>query len=231
MSSETSTDHRQLPDQTPAAAPHDAGLQVWQLFTLAGLITASVVAFYATSRPPSVRVALILTTFGAAAMGVAAMRTFAPLTGKSGPLAPPVIGGRTRAALERDKALVLRSIKELEFDRAMGKVSDRDFTEMSARLRGRAARILRQLDAGSGYREAIDREVARRLASEPPAASEAKQPGSPKPVVASQRVDDDDSGAGVQGASATSACAACGTSNDADARFCKECGERMYRAS
>jgi hypothetical protein len=230
MSSETSTDHRPLPDQTPAAAPHDAGLQVWQLFTLAGLITASVVAFYATSRPPSVRVALILTTFGAAAMGVAAMRTFAPLTGKAGPLAPPVIGGRTRAALERDKALVLRSIKELEFDRAMGKVSDKDFTEMSARLRGRAARILRQLDAGSGYREAIDREVAQRLASDPPAIA-AGQPDVPKPVVATPSVVDDDAGAGVQGASATSACAACGTSNDADARFCKECGERMHRAS
>ena len=230
MSSETSTDHRPLPDQTPAAAPHDAGLQVWQLFTLAGLITASIVAFYATSRPPSVRVALILTTFGAAAMGVAAMRTFAPLTGKAGPLAPPVIGGRTRAALERDKALVLRSIKELEFDRAMGKVSDKDFTEMSARLRGRAARILRQLDAGSGYREAIDREVAQRLASDRPAIA-AGQPDVPKPVVATRSVVDDDAGAGVQGASATCACPACGTSNDADARFCKECGERMHRAS
>jgi hypothetical protein len=30
---------------------------------------------------------------------------------------------------------VLRSIKELEFDRAMGKMSEKDFAEMSARLR------------------------------------------------------------------------------------------------
>ncbi len=37
--------------------------------------------------------------------------------------------------MEREKALVLRSIKELEFDRAMGKVSPRDFDEMSTRLR------------------------------------------------------------------------------------------------
>ena len=40
--------------------------------------------------------------------------------------------------LERDKALVLRSIKELEFDRAMGKVGDADFAEVSAGLRARA---------------------------------------------------------------------------------------------
>ena len=50
-----------------------------------------------------------------------------------------MLGGRTRAALEREKTLVLRSIKELEFDRAMGKVSEKDFAEMSARLRARAA--------------------------------------------------------------------------------------------
>ena len=43
-----------------------------------------------------------------------------------------------RAALEREKALVLRSIKELEFDRAMGKVSPKDFDEMAGRLRARA---------------------------------------------------------------------------------------------
>ena len=41
------------------------------------------------------------------------------------------IGGRTRVALEREKALVLRSIKELEFDFAMGKIAKADFDEMS----------------------------------------------------------------------------------------------------
>ena len=50
-----------------------------------------------------------------------------------------MLGGRTRAALEREKTLSLRSIKELEFDRAMGKVSEKDFAEMGARLRARAA--------------------------------------------------------------------------------------------
>ena len=36
-----------------------------------------------------------------------------------------MVGSQTRAALEREKNLVLRSIKELEFDRAMGKVAGR----------------------------------------------------------------------------------------------------------
>ena len=38
-----------------------------------------------------------------------------------------MVGERTRAALEREKMLTLRAIKELEFDRAMGKMSEEDF--------------------------------------------------------------------------------------------------------
>ena len=51
-----------------------------------------------------------------------------------------------RAVLEREKMLVLRSIKELEFDRAMGKVSAADFDEMAGRLRARALSLMKQLD-------------------------------------------------------------------------------------
>ena len=66
--------------------------------------------------------------------------------------------------MEREKALVLRSIKELEFDRAMGKVSPRDFDEMSTRLRTRAMMLIKQADEGSaGYRELIERELSARL--------------------------------------------------------------------
>src|SRR5213079_2509407 len=79
------------------------------------------------------------------------------------------IGHRTRIALEREKLLTLRSIKELEFDRAMGKLSDADWQEMSGRLRARAAGLMKQLDAGAGYREQIERDLAKRLAALPDA--------------------------------------------------------------
>ena len=76
-----------------------------------------------------------------------------------------MVGQRTRAALEREKMLTLRAIKELEFDRAMGKLSEADLQEMSGRLRARAAGLMRQLDAGAGYRDQIERDLAKRLAS------------------------------------------------------------------
>ena len=57
------------------------------------------------------------------------------------------LGQRARAALEQEKNLALRTIKELEFDRAMEKVSEDDFRDMGARLRARASRLIRELDA------------------------------------------------------------------------------------
>ena len=186
--------------------PDDA-LQPWQLFTLAGLIGATIVVFVSTGQTPAGIILLSFTIFTAAVVGVAAWRTLSPLTGSDerGPL--PVLGGRTRAALEREKTLVLRSIKELEFDRAMGKVSDKDFAEMSARLRARATGLMRQLDAGSAYRDQIEKEIARRVGQPPRAESK-----------------------GEKARPASRLCLTCAVENDADAKFCKNCGSKLETA-
>ena len=71
-----------------------------------------------------------------------------------------MLSARARAALDREKMLVLRTIKELEFDKAMGKIAESDFQEMVGRLRARAIGILTQLDSqGEGYRGLIERDV------------------------------------------------------------------------
>jgi hypothetical protein len=162
-----------------------------------------------------------LTIFAAAAVGIAALRTFLPLTQKSWSDGTRVLGGRTRAALEREKTLVLRSIKELEFDRSMGKVSDADFAEMSGRLRARAARLLRQLDAGAGYRTEIEREITKRIGSSPGGSKEQDPP------YAADRRAPDDVGRVLPSRPAAATCASCNTANDADARFCKHCGHSL----
>jgi hypothetical protein len=204
---------RLKPDTTAGAPKPDITLHTRQLFALAGLIGATVVVFVSRGQTPAGLILLSLTIFAAATLGVAAWRMLAPLTGRSDLGRPQMLGGRTRAALEREKTLALRSIKELEFDRAMGKVSDKDFADMSVRLRSRAASLIRQLDAGAGYRDAIEREIARRLGSgsreqDPPSAFVGRVPRS---------------------GPAEKVCVACGQGNDADARFCKHCGARMER--
>jgi type VI protein secretion system component VasK len=52
------------------------------------------------------------------------------------------------AELREDKRRILRAIKELEFDHAMGKLSDQDFKEIGDRYRLRAIEVLRALDQG-----------------------------------------------------------------------------------
>jgi hypothetical protein len=202
-------------------------LQPWQLFTLAGLVGATIVVLVSSGQTPAGVVLLSLIVFAAAAVGVAALRTFLPLAGSATLDMPQVLGGRTRAALERDKALVLRSIKELEFDRAMGKISEKDFAEMSGRLRSRAARIIRQLDAGSGYRQQIEQEIERRIGPEGVASSASARRSEPvRPSQAPQPTPATGVAAGL-----AFVCGSCQTANDPDSKFCKNCGTNLGAAS
>ena len=198
MSSETSTSKARLqPD--PDVAAVDPGLQPWQFFVLAALGCATAVTFMARGQGPTVIVLLGVLMGTAALVGYAALRALRPLVTTEEDRTV-MVGERTRAALEREKHLTLRSIKELEFDRAMGRLSDEDWNEMSTRLRARAARLMKQLDAGVGYRDQIEKDLAKRIEGD----------ARLKPTAIADRV-----------------CSSCQTGNDADARFCKNCGAAL----
>jgi hypothetical protein len=200
MSSETSTETVRLKVDR---GQHNS-LQPWQFFVLAALGCATAALF--ASRGQGIAAVVLLTVLmGATALvGLGVLRALRPLVSPEED-STSMIGQRTRVALERAKMLALRSIKELEFDRAMGKLSDSDWHEMSGRLRARASRLMRQLDAGSGYRDQIERDLASRL-GQAPAAKDAVSAKSSTPAAG---------------------CGSCGTVNDVDARFCKECGHRL----
>jgi hypothetical protein len=176
-------------------------LQPWQFFLLGGMLAATATVIVATGQSPANIVILSLTVVSVSFVGLGAYRILSPLV--TAPADEPVmIAGRTRIALEREKTLVLRSIKELEFDFAMGKVAQADFDEMQGKLRARAFGLMRQLDAGGGYREQIAEEVKKRLGA---------QGAQPAPVAEIE----------------PGMCAACDTQNDSDAKFCKNCGHRL----
>ena len=177
--------------------PQDPFLQPWQFFLLGGMLAATATVIVATGQSPANIIILSLTVVSVSFVGLGAYRMLAPLVSADVD-APITIGGRARVALEREKALVLRSLKELEFDFAMRKISQADFDEMAGRLRQRALGLMEQLDAGGGYREQIEQEVAKRIGA--PAALDA-------PDVLGLCI--------------------CGTANDPDARFCKSCGAKL----
>ncbi len=230
MSSETSTESRSPVVGDLKVSETSDALAPWQLFALAGLVGATIVVFISRGQSPAAIILLSLTIFSAAAVGAAALRACLPLARPSTAQSrSPVVGGRTRVALEREKSLVLRSIKELEFDRAMGKVSEKDFAEMSARLRARAAGLLRQLDAGTGYRELIEREIERRIGG-----SARRDAGSIEQDPAYEQKDvgpaQEHVGRVLPSRPAENECNSCGTHNDGDAKFCKQCGKDLARA-
>ncbi len=191
-------------------------MRPWQFFTLGALVCATAAVFIIRGTSAENLIFVCLAIFSAALVGLAALHALRPLaTGET--REPEMVGSRTREALEREKNLLLRSIKELEFDRAMGKVGDGDYEEMVGRLRSRAVRLLQQLDnTSSGYRELIERELAARLvraggkeSHESMESIESKESAESKESIV----------AGV--------CSACGTVNDDDARFCKSCGSKL----
>lgn len=153
----------QVPEPTT-----DQSLPAWQFFLLCGMLSATAVVVVATGQHIANVVILSLTVIAASFVGLAAYRTIGPLVTHVLATAPVVAGGRTRAALEREKTLVLRSIKELEFDFAMGKISQADFDDMGGRLRQRAVGLMQQLDHTAGYRERIAEQVAAAVAATQP---------------------------------------------------------------
>ena len=172
------------------------------------MLAATATVIVATGQSPANIIILSLTVVSVSFVGLGAYRILLPLVAPE-VKAPVTIAGRTRVAMEREKTLVLRSIKELEFDYAMGKVAKADFDEMYTRLRNRALGLMKQLDAGGGYKEQIATEIEKRLSEDP---SIRLKPDTTRQETPEIRV-------GV--------CGECETSNDEDAKFCKNCG-RSY---
>jgi hypothetical protein len=165
-----------------------ASLRPSHLFLIAALVAATVAVLLADDTRPASLILLSVAVGIAGLVGLAVLRMLLPLAGVDVARWRADRRAGQRAALEREKRLVLRSIKELEFDHAMRKVSREDFEEMAGRLRQRALGLMRQLDE---------------LAFDRPDDSGPSSPAQPR------------------------TCPSCQTVSEADARFCKACGQRL----
>jgi hypothetical protein len=170
----------------PPASQQTAGFQAWHLYLLLGMAGATVAVWRANDTQPAALLLLSAAVIAAGLVAIAVHYTVLAFQGHAA-LERETLDTKTRQALEQEKAMVLRSIKELEFDRAMRKVSDADFAELDGRMRARAVALMEQLEAV-------------------PAATSS----------AAEAVSADNEG-----------CPGCGVTNDADARFCKSCGQRL----
>jgi hypothetical protein len=112
-----------------------------------------------------------LAALGGALVGGAAATFLGSAAVLLGLVSERVHARRRLVLLERDKELVLRSIKELEYDASLQRLPAEEATRLAAPLRERALSLLREVDrvraaesGASSVDDQIRAEVARRLA-------------------------------------------------------------------
>jgi len=112
------------------------------------------------------------------------------------------------------RAVAFRALKEIEFDRATGKLSDTDYEQLKAKYTEQALMAMRaEPGARSSTLPAAPRSVLRA-----PCPTHGPRP-EPDAVFCSE--------CGRRLGVATGYCARCGTALETDARYCNSCGARV----
>lgn len=127
------------------------------------------------------------------------------------------------AALEARKAMLVRSLKDLENERDIGKLEAEDFALLAQTSRAELKEVLRQIDAmlephRAGAEELVRAHLAR-AGVEGTLADGAKE--------AAEAEASDEPAAKLAEAPSRRACTKCGASNEPDAKFCKECAAAL----
>ncbi len=216
--------------KTPLAASDLLGLpsrearqkkstSIW-LWILGALAFAFVISFSNGTDPVAARVMLALTAACAALTVILLGETFASLRGRRDSSLAESLA--SHAALEEEKKQILMAIKELDFDRSMNKINDKDFEILRTRYERDALRVLKAIDEEfEGWREKALALAGKHLktpakASGTSGASETAD-AAPRPSAPPAKPAEEN----------THTCPSCKTGNDPDSRFCKKCGSRL----
>lgn len=113
---------------------------------------------------------------------------------------------------EHRKELALAALKEIEFDRATGKLSDTDYQSMLTRYTKEAVEALRESEAAAGVAGGSGHAAAERIAG----SGDAEAPDPIERLIAETR-------AANQG---RTFCSNCGAALEGSGRFCVECGAK-----
>jgi hypothetical protein len=196
------------------------------LFTLIAAITAG--TFYG--------VQLVVLTLAAAALLLVIWLLWSSvqaLAGESELTFEEAFSLGTRSAEEEQKRAVLRALKDLEYERSVGKIGEDDYHEYAARYRAEAKRLIQVLDENLAEgRKQVEVELARRLAkldgasADNEASDKSSSPGASEIAEAASEVSEK-----TEKNPPTRECGECQAKNELDARFCKACGKPLASAA
>ena len=218
-------------------------------------VAAAIVVGLAVSWGPAILVLAGGALGGTVALLWASLRTLggdAPL-----PQDLELLASRTErfSDVSERKRAVLRALKDLEHERAIGKIDADDYEAIASHYRDEAKTILRELDAEVEPYRAKAEELARKhlirrglqAGAVPNADPAPKADGSgstplveeeeedakvlPRPAAPAQAEVDEDEADFDDVPPARIACSKCATSNEPDAAFCKKCGNALQESS
>src|SRR5215831_17267674 len=125
----------------------------------------------------------LLVVAGGALAGVIALlwASVQSLTGESPLTLEEALTLGAPSAEEEQKRAVLRALKDLDFERGVGKISEEDYAELSARYRAEAKRLMQILDEGAQpERERAEKALRERMAKAAEAAAKAAEKAAEK---------------------------------------------------
>lgn len=113
-----------------------------------------------------VQVVLLVLAAGAITLVIAMMwSSVQALTGGSPLGFEEALGMGAPSKVEEEKRSVLRALKDLEYERGVGKISPEDYAELLAKYRAEAKRLIQSVDDALGpAREEVERALELRLA-------------------------------------------------------------------
>ncbi|MGB8414253.1 MAG: c-type cytochrome biogenesis protein CcmI [Candidatus Binatus sp.] len=165
----------------------------------------------------------------AAALIVAGVALFV-----AAPLGIGLIGARAKSSGEiqverdeHDRALAVQGLRELEFDREMGKLSDEDYESMHKALEDRA---LTAMAAVENFHLQTDKAARPKKLSSAPLTQAARRPGSPArrtgavPTPVAHAEPPRPPQSSPSPARKIRFCSQCGAPAAADSKFCAQCG-------
>ena len=140
-----------------------------------------------------------------------------PVEAASG--AEPADEGEDPADDMSPQTVALRALKEIEFDRATGKLSDSDYDQLKAKYTQEALAAMREERAPSAVSRALDQPTGvQRTAHSARCPDHGPRPESDAVFC---------SACGRRLGTASGYCVRCGTALDDDARYCNRCGTRV----
>jgi hypothetical protein len=128
---------------------------------------------------------------------------------------------------ETPRGVALLALKEIEFDRETGKLSDEDYRFLKEKYTAQALEALRA-EEGAKAPDDVEALIAHRVRALRSAAATAP-PGAPVCPTCGPRPEPDAVFCSTCGGSlsAGATCASCGTALTPDSRFCEGCGTRV----